>query len=227
MSYFDQNSQVNLINNHAHKKPITIAPDLFKVISIAQNLSQMSDGTFDITLHRSQNNSNYEDIQLLENSQIYFKKPLKIDLAGIAKGYSVDEAAKVIELSGIKNYTINAGGDLKVGDIDQDINIRSPKNPERIIHQVTIKNQSLATSSGSFSQKKNLFKTIYPLFNKNHKPSTYNNESTTIITKNCIYADALTKITAILKEDSKDILSQLQAKAILVTHSQQLKFINP
>lgn len=37
MSYFDQNSQVNLINNHAHKKPITIAPDLFKVISIAQN----------------------------------------------------------------------------------------------------------------------------------------------------------------------------------------------
>jgi len=52
---------------------------------------------------------------LFSGDKIIFKEPgMGITLDGIAKGYIVDQAAKVLESCGIKNYLINAGGDIRV-----------------------------------------------------------------------------------------------------------------
>ena len=58
---------------------------------------------------------NIEDIILdEENSTVYFQDPeLKLDVGGIAKGWSVERAAELLENAGAKHYLLNIGGNLR------------------------------------------------------------------------------------------------------------------
>jgi len=225
MSFFDEKSEVSLLNKKAHKLPIKVDERLFEVLTIATKLSKLSNGIFDITLHRAKIKGNYLDIKLLEDSKVFFEKELNIDLGGIAKGYAVDRAADILESYNIKEYIINAGGDLRVGEKIQEIDIRNPQKLDSTIYKTNLQNLSLATSSGYFSYKEVNKKRIYPIFQARNSALEYRDESTSVITKKCIYADALTKIVAILKEGSRDILLQLNAKAVVINPLNQVNFI--
>lgn len=49
-----------------------------------------------------------------ENSTVYFRDPeLKLDVGGIAKGWSVERAAELLEEAGAKHYLLNIGGNLR------------------------------------------------------------------------------------------------------------------
>ena len=49
-----------------------------------------------------------------ENSTVYFQDPeLKLDVGGIAKGWSVERAAELLEEAGAKHYLLNIGGNLR------------------------------------------------------------------------------------------------------------------
>jgi FAD:protein FMN transferase len=236
MSFFDEKSDITLLNQNAHKEAVSIDPRLFEVLSLAQEISKISGGIFDITLHRSdpEFGSNFSDIELLENFQVRFKKPLQIDLGGIAKGYAVDRAAQILENYGIKDYVVNAGGDMRVGKSMQKISIRNPRKVESAIYETELCEESLATSSGYFSYQEvgdgSEKKRIYPIFQPNSKylanAMEYRDESVSVFTKNCILADALTKVVIILKEGSAEILSKFNARAMLVTPSNQIKFLH-
>jgi thiamine biosynthesis lipoprotein len=232
MSFFDEKSELTLLNRESHRRNIKVDPRLFEVLSLAQKVSEISGGIFDITLHRSQQEKgqNFSDIELLENFQVRFKKPLQIDLGGIAKGYAVDRAVQILENYSIKDYVVNAGGDIRVGKSMQKISIRNPRKIESAICEAELCDGSLATSSGYFSYQEvsegRKKKRIYPIFQSNSKAMEYCDESVSVFTKNCILADALTKIVIILKEESAEILSKFNARAILVKASSQIKFIH-
>jgi thiamine biosynthesis lipoprotein len=226
MSFFDVKSQVSLLNREAHQRLIAVDPQLFEVLTLAQKISKVSDGVFDITLHRSANNSSSADIELLENFRVKFHKPLQIDLGGIAKGYAVDCAARALENYGINSYIINAGGDLRVGKSGQIISIRNPKNLGTAICETEICEGALATSAGYFSYQEIDGKKVYPIFQPRSGAIEYRDESVSVFAKNCIIADALTKVVTILKEKSAEILAQFDAQAMLVSPSNQVTFIN-
>lgn len=235
MSFFDEKSELTLLNQKAHEELIQVDPRLFEVLSLAQEVSKISNGAFDVTLHRSQPefSANFSDIELLENFQVKFKKPLKIDLGGIAKGYAVDRAAQIIENYGVNNYVINAGGDVRVGKSAQKISIRNPRKVESAIYETEICEESLATSSGYFSYQEVKCKKgntrVYPIFQSTSKslakPLEYRDESVSVFAKKCMLADALTKVVIILKEDSAEILSKFNARAMLVNSSNQIQFL--
>ncbi len=232
MSFFDEKSQLSLLNQKAYKQPITVDSRLFEVLNLAQKISKISGGIFDITLHRSQPKfgANFSDIEFLENSQIRFKKPLQTDLSGIAKGYAVDRASEILEDYGITNYIVNAGGDLRIGKAAQKISIRNPRKLGITIYEEELREASLATSAGYFSCQEvsvdGKKKRIYPIFQAQGKPMEYGNESVSVFTKSCAIADALTKVATIMKEKSSKILSQFNAKAMFIENSNQIKFIN-
>ena len=58
---------------------------------------------------------NIEDLILdEENSTVYFQDPeLRLDVGGIAKGWSVERAAELLEQAGAKHYLLNIGGNLR------------------------------------------------------------------------------------------------------------------
>lgn len=73
------------------------------------------------------------------------KKSVLIDIGAIGKGHLIDIVGSMIE----GNYVIDAGGDIKVKGVSQIIGFENPENVAQVIGEVSIKDKSIAGSSGS------------------------------------------------------------------------------
>lgn len=154
-------------NNEEQTDVLTIDPKLYQIIEYSLNWRELSDGLFDIgygnvidiwkdfineqtiipkiqQLNEAKNN--YKSIKLLGNNLIVNNNP-NIDLGGIAKGYATDVVGEYLKSQSIKNYIINAGGQVLVGERKTKYKI-GVKNPigEDHLFIVTGNNISVATS---------------------------------------------------------------------------------
>lgn len=93
-------------------------------------------------------------------SKIYLQAPDKIylngmkgqfDLGAIAKGYAVDKACEVLEKMGIKNYLVNAGGDVRGTGSEWVTGVQHPRQKDKLAVIVNINGSAIATS-GDYEQ---------------------------------------------------------------------------
>lgn len=135
MSNYRADSEVSELGRHAGKKTVLVSQDTLKVIERALYFSHISGGSFDITiapvfqlwafkqkkipaaeeLAKALKKVGYQKIKIFgKSSSIFLTEPrMAIDLGAIAKGYAVDQAWAVLSKSGIKNFLVNIGGDLR------------------------------------------------------------------------------------------------------------------
>lgn len=133
MSNYKDDSLLSKINHAAHKHPVKITDRLYRIIDRSLYFSELSGGAFDITvgtvgkyydfrkkkkpdsetITKNLANISYKNIKLNKNNKtIYISNQYaNIDLGGIAKGYAIEQALKVLERYKIKNAYISAGGD--------------------------------------------------------------------------------------------------------------------
>jgi len=75
---------------------------------------------------------------------------MAVDLGGIAKGYAVDRAFKILTSLGYKNLIVNAGGDLRTGGFKNNepwsIGIQNSRSPEKIMATISVSGTAIATS---------------------------------------------------------------------------------
>ncbi len=125
---------------------------------------------------------------------------LKIDVNGIAQGYSVDVIADYIESQGIQNYLIEIGGEIRVkgrkqpGNQVMRIGIEQPaddKDEEAIIQKIIEIKEGAITTSGNYRKYiQNGSKKLSHLMNpKTGRPIENNMISVTVKTKNAMSAD--------------------------------------
>ena len=94
---------------------------------------------------------NYRLIRFDKTSQtIQFSNPnVRIDLGGIAKGYAVDQAVRILTDQGIEHAAISAGGDSRMlGDKRGEpwiVGIKNPRSAETAI-RIPLENFSISTS---------------------------------------------------------------------------------
>ena len=86
----------------------------------------------------------------LNDDKIILPSGFQIDFGGIAKGYAVDRAAKIFKKSGVKNFLINAGGDLIARGVNEQgkpwiIGIQHPRQ-SGVIKIFSVENKAIATS---------------------------------------------------------------------------------
>jgi FAD:protein FMN transferase len=124
-----------------------------------------------------------------------------LDVNAIAQGYSVDVVSEFLEEKGIENYLVEIGGELKCEGMnpkgeDWKIGIDRPQEGNLIPGQnmqaiVSIKGKSLATS-GNYRKfyEKDGIKYAHSIDPKTGYPVLSKLLSATIITDNCITADA-------------------------------------
>jgi thiamine biosynthesis lipoprotein len=173
MSPWIESSDVSHINRAAGKRWENVSPDTIKVIKKAEEVSQISEGAFDITVgplvqlwrkarergtppemadvEKNLNFVNFRNLVVNPAGKILLKKKgMEIDLGGIAKGYAVDKAFDLLISLGYKNLIVNAGGDLRVGGTKLDqpwsIGIQHPRESEKIIARISISDAAIATS---------------------------------------------------------------------------------
>jgi thiamine biosynthesis lipoprotein len=171
-SEWEPTSRISEINHKAGKRAVSVEPEVFRLISEALYISELSQGKFDITfksagklwdfrqqlipdsdaLLNAVSAINYKNVELNKSKQtIYLKnEQTQIGLGGIAKGYAIDRAAQVIRKAGFEVFYINAGGDLYASSGSQSkrwkVGVQDPDDSNELIALIPIANAAVATS---------------------------------------------------------------------------------
>lgn len=138
MSVFKVSSPVYKINASSDKKEAILDPNLAYVLTRANEFSEVTSGSFDITvaplmkvwgfydgrldvpsdteIEETLEKVGYENINFDKSEGILrFAYPdMEIDLGSIAKGYAVDKAIEKLKGHDLSGGLVNAGGDIRV-----------------------------------------------------------------------------------------------------------------
>ncbi|HEY2143319.1 MAG TPA: FAD:protein FMN transferase, partial [Candidatus Udaeobacter sp.] len=197
----------------------------------AQEFSRKSDGVFDITIGRQLvkwdylpkpgkrfgSGGSWRDIVLDNKCNVRFRRPLIVDLGGIAKGFAVDRAIETLKHNGVATGIVNAGGDLRVfGSTSQLIHLRHPAQPTRVARAVRLREGAMATSGIYFERRKYRGNYVAPLLDGRTGQSGRHLNSVSVAAAECMVADALTKIVFTLREKAAGLLAQFHADALLL-----------
>lgn len=231
MSFHDEASDISQINRLAFKYPVLVHPFTYEVLKTAQEISIQTNGLFDCTIapllirwkylprvNNSRNalDGNFRDLELFPSCKVRFRKPLAIDLGGIAKGFAVDQAVKELKKQGIPYGSVNAGGDLKIfGNKKQPLYVRSVKNAGNIFLLGFARQVAFATSAHYFSQKQWQRKQVSAIVNPRDHSPCLNPVSVSVFAPFCMVADALTKAVMLEGNPRASFLKKFSARAIL------------
>ena len=140
-SDYDPHSELRrLCDRSAEGRTVPVSGDLWRVLLHSQQLAERSDGAFDVTVgpvvrlwRNARHTKELPSARSLDAARAkvgrrlmklhadsraveLFRPDMRLDLGGIAKGYAVDEAMKVLRRHGVARMLIDAGGNLGLGD---------------------------------------------------------------------------------------------------------------
>ncbi len=145
-STYDDKSELSLLNKAAINEWIQVSPALFAVIEMAKQISEQSDGAYDVTVgplvelwgfgKREAIDGALPDSQLIQQakakvcnaciemdvvgSRIRKTANIEIDLSSIAKGYAVDRVADTVQQHQIENFMVEVGGEVVARGVNRD-----------------------------------------------------------------------------------------------------------
>lgn len=222
MSFHDPASELSRINRTAHLEACAISEDLATVLRCALRLSELTNGRFDVSiapelvrrgalpevspLPPKDSEASWLDIDLKERL-VRFRRPLQIDLGGIAKGYAVDRALAVIDPE--IEVTVNAGGDLAMRPWrGERVQLKMPGFWRPRLWETAMEAPAVATSASYYLDGRAAI--ILPHARKAHR----SHRSVSVFAPSCMIADALTKVVHLMP-GCESILVQYEASAII------------
>jgi len=233
LSDYDPDSELNqLCSNAQPGQPTTVSEDLFRVLTLSQQLSRRTNGAFDVTvgpitdlwrrawrkrampaaddLQAALEQTGYNKVQLNREmwSVTLARSDMQIDLGAVAKGYAAQEALQVLAKQGLSRVLIDASGDITVGDPPPGrdhwlIRIeRLPDQEEGEGEWLQLKNASVATSGDA----KRFIEIDGVRYSHIVDPKTglglTNTSSVTVIAADGMIADALASALSVLPPDA-------------------------
>lgn len=163
-----------------------VSAGAFNPVKAAQRLASM--GTRPGLMPGASVYHGMADLDFVSATQVKIKGPLCIDLGGVAKGYAVDQAIAALTRHGISHAVVNAGGDIRVlGDQGFPVDIRhaGDRLRDRLVQRVRrLRNAALATSVAEHADTE-FVRTV------SCKDNVW--RSATVMARDCMTADALTK----------------------------------
>lgn len=254
ISSWNASSEVSRINKGSGEKPVKISRELFSLLSYCKELSETTQGAFDITIKPALNiwywktgivpsdsliNSviglvNFKNLELNKITLTAYltKKGMSIDFGAIGKGYMADKITSLLKLKGVTEGHINCGGDIfsfssKIST--SIIGIVNPINTNDILFSLEVSNASVVTSGNYYRFFKSEGKKYSHIVNpKNCKPVENDIVSVTVVAPNATLADALsTAVTVLGVKVGIDLINQLPlTEVVIVTKSGETFFSN-
>ncbi|MGI9536537.1 MAG: FAD:protein FMN transferase [Desulfocapsaceae bacterium] len=210
--------------------------DLVRVVSRALHYNQLTGGVFDITVKplmdlyqqsfETGQKPTEQEIEKtlgaigsgglqLETNRISFERPgMGITLDGIAKGYIVDRASKILGDHGVTNHLVNAGGDIRTsgsaaGDKKWTIAIQDPAKKREFPDIIKMGDGAVATSGNYeayYDQEKLFHHIVDP--HTGHSPQVSSSVSVTAPT--VMDADALATALFVLEpREAVDLIEKV------------------
>ena len=237
MSRFDETTAVAELNKEGFLKEVP--PEVAEVVDRALEYYRISRGKFDITVKpvvdlfwksfsagkksAPSERALREALQLvgahkidLEGRTIRFEKPgMGITLDGIAKGYIVDRASRVLTAHEIENHLINAGGDIRTVGLRQDrkpwtVAVQDPEKKGSYPDTIHMTDGAVATSGNYevyFDREKMFHHIVDPRTGHSPELST----SVSVLAESAMEADALS--TAVFVADPTGGLGLIESRS--------------
>jgi thiamine biosynthesis lipoprotein len=189
--------------------PVPVSAIVFEAVRFALMVAEHSGGAFDPT------SGHYRDLLLDEDRRtITLRRPLKLDLGAVAKGLAVDTAAR--ELAPLRNFAIDAGGDLYLGGLNAQgepwsVGIRHPRRDRELIHSLRVSDRAVCTS-GDYERPHHISDPRTP----GVEPTAV--ASATVVASGAMLADALATAAFVLgPEEGIQFLTRMGVEGLIVT----------
>jgi FAD:protein FMN transferase len=216
-NFFDEESELSQLNK---KRKMKVSPELLEVISKALKYCEKTNGEYDISIGKqilerktgkeiSELGCSYKNIKVSKNEITLDKKDVLIDLGSIAKGYIADKIAEFIKEQGVASFFIDARGDLLAfGEYKETVGIQHPREKEKTIHSIILKNATVATSGDYNQYQKD--------YSKSHILKQKDLISVTVVAENLTDADVFA---------SAVFLSEKKAREKLIKEHPEIKVL--
>lgn len=184
---FNEDSELSNLNRNAGRW-VRVSDEFFRLIKYMIGLAEKTNGAFDPTIidflevygynkdydfsklenpdldklvkEKLSKRRSFREIELDEvKKEVLLQPTQKIDLGGIGKGYAIDCAYEKLEKKGVKNFLIDAGGDIRAKGTNDSgeywkvgLKHQGEDGAETILGEIELKNSSIACS-GSWARK--------------------------------------------------------------------------
>jgi len=182
MSVWRQGSDVLRINDAAGVRPVAVSAEVRELLRTARQVSEWTGGKFDVTFgpladlwrfdHQNADQTvpsaedvrarlalvDYRRIEIDEAAGTVFlrRTGMKVHLGGIGKGYAVERAAAILRSAGLRDFMIQAGGDMYVGGRNGGrpwrLGINDPRGPDGKSFATVDLTDSTFSTSGDYAR---------------------------------------------------------------------------
>jgi FAD:protein FMN transferase len=168
LSTFTDDSIINQINRNAGIAPVKVSAEIFNMFRRAVQVSELTYGVFDITYASAEKDLfpqnadlptkevyciNYKDVVLDAAKTTVFlnKENMRVGFGAINKGYAADRAKYILQMAGVSNGVVNAGGDLLTWGLQPDftawtVAAADPEQAGKPYAHINISDMAIATS---------------------------------------------------------------------------------
>jgi thiamine biosynthesis lipoprotein len=237
----DPRSELYKLNQSAGKGPVRTSRELGEVIHRSLEVCRETEGALDITilpllqlfarkekegkkpsddeLETALARVSYKKVSVSEDfTKVTLRDGAGIDLGATAKGYIVDEIAKIFQKHGIEGALIEAGGDLyalgRRGDGQLwHVAIRDPLKPQEFLQTVCVENAAV-TTSGNYARGYEIEgRRVSHIFDPRTGKSAENVLSVTVIASDTFTADAFSTALSVLGSSGLELVENTEGLA--------------
>jgi len=181
MSHYKPDSSLSRLNREAAQAPVQVDPELFDFIADSMRYYRDSQGAFDITVGplmkawgffggeghmpaagaleeaRRHVGGNHVIMNATDRTIRFDQPGVELDLGGIAKGYAVDRAVRLLRDRGVAAALVSAGGSTTYGlgtppgGDGWEVAIQDPVSPQKTALTVRLQDRALSVS-GSYGK---------------------------------------------------------------------------
>jgi thiamine biosynthesis lipoprotein len=254
MSVWREGSDIVRLNAAAGDHPVPVSREVIEILTIARQVSEWTGGKFDVTFgalsdlwrfdHDQDNRIpdpeevrrrlpliDYRALVIDDRAGTAFleRKGMRAHLGGIGKGYAIDRSVAILRGRGVKNFMIQAGGDLYAGGLKDGkpwrLGIQDPRGPaDRIFASLDLTDGTFSTS-GDYER---FFMKDGRRYHHIIDPATgdpaVGTRSVTLVTSRAVIADALSKGVFLLGgRDGMALLNRIGGvDAVIVTSTNEV-----
>jgi len=247
MSTWRPASELSQFNKSRDSSWFPVSAELAYVVEAAASISALSGGAFDVTvgpivnlwgfgpersdarppseknIERAMERVGYRQLAVRASPSALRKQHpgVTVDLSAIAKGFAVDELARLLDARHIPSYPVEIGGELRARGSKPDgspwkVAIERPLAGERSVQSVvTLYDRSIATSGDyrNYVEKggKRYSHTINP---RTGRPIAHGLASVSVITTSAMRADALATAIMVMGPEEGYRLAEQEALAV-------------
>lgn len=248
MSTYISDSEINRVSAAPVSVAIELSSEMSAVLEEALRISVLTDGAYDVTVGplvtlwgfgpefkgdalpsegerlAALNKVGYEALVLDRASENLIKRePRELDFSSIAKGYGVDEIARLLSDRGVQHFLVEIGGELRASGVNPQglewkIAVRNPSvNNPQAADTLPLRDLSVATSGDYFNfftvGGMNYSHVIDP---KTGWPIQHDIVSVTVLHESAMTADAWATAMLVLGRDRALELAQAEGLAVLL-----------